>query len=421
MTIEEFSSLQYGMFVHFGLYSRLARGEWVMNREQISPSEMEREARDFHPDRFDADEICRLAVDGGMKYIVFTTMHHEGFRMYDSALSPYNSMRFCGRDFVREILDAARRHGLKTGLYHSLNNWHDTPDAVDALEDPAAYETFIAHTFDRLKELVIRYRPFDIMWYDGWWPFYVFPPGQKENGWQAHRMNEELRKLQPGLIFNGRNGLPGDYATPEQELTAPKPWRPWEACMTLNRHWGYHRSDNEWKSPIEVINMLLTCVSGRGNLLLNIGPRGDGSVPERSAEIIRTVGQWLKNEGGSELLSGLDASLSSDPANPPPVNGGDFDSQGKFAVSGCNLYLILQFFPGEVYTLAGLRARVLSVSACGGSIPLKFSQTGEKVRVELPDPLRSFTAPVLKFVCDEKPVVYRTGGMRTPNCPHPRY
>ena len=129
MTSEEFSNLRYGLFVHFGLYSLLARGEWVMNREQIPPSEMEKYAESFDPVFFDADEICRLAVDGGMKYIVFTTMHHEGFRMYPSQLSGFNSYNFCGRDFTGEIVAAARKHGLKIGLYHSLNNWFDQPYA----------------------------------------------------------------------------------------------------------------------------------------------------------------------------------------------------------------------------------------------------------------------------------------------------
>ncbi len=412
MTVEEFSELRYGMFVHFGLFSELARGEWVMNREQIPVEEMEALAGNFHPDNFNADEICRLAVEGGMKYIVFTTMHHEGFRMYDTGLSGFNSVKFCHRDFAREIVEAARKHGLKTGLYHSLNNWHDAPDAVDALEDPKKYNIFIANTFDRLKELVTKYNPIDILWYDGWWPYH-------RDGWQAERMNRELREIQPHLLFNGRNGLPGDFGTPEQHLTAPVPWRPWEACMTLNNHWGYHRSDHCWKSPAEVINMLMTCGLGRGNLLLNIGPRGDGSIPERSVEIIRAVGRWIREEGGSEVLSGCDK-LSFSPTVPNPADRGDWDPQGKFAASGNNLYLVMQYNPGRCYTLTGLRAEVRSVLVCG-STPLKFTQTGDKITVKLPEALEKMTAPVLKFVCDRKPAVYRTGGMRIPKCEHPRY
>lgn len=133
MTVKDFSELQYGLFVHFGLFSRLARNEWVMNREQIAPEEIRKVAKEFQPKRFNADEICQLAVDGGMKYIVFTTMYHEGFRMYQGSLPGFNAWDYCHRDFVKEIVESARKYGLKIWLYHSLNNLHDSPDTADAL------------------------------------------------------------------------------------------------------------------------------------------------------------------------------------------------------------------------------------------------------------------------------------------------
>lgn len=412
MTPQEFSELRYGMFVHFGLYSLLARGEWVMNREQIPPREMEKTAQQFDPSAFNADEICQLAVDGGMRYIILTTMHHEGFRLYPSALSSFNCHTFCNRDLTGELVTAARKHGLKIGLYHSLNNWHDQPDSVAALENKKDYDAFIANTFARLEELVKRYDPIDILWYDGWWPF-------DQEGWQAEKMNAALRKIQPHLLFNGRNGLPGDFGTPEQHLTAPSPWRPWEACVTLNDHWGYHQSDTNWKSPIEVIKMLLTCGSGRGNLLLNIGPRGDGSVPEASAAVIRTVGAWLK-QGGHEAIAACDP-MPLSPTIPQPGDRGDWDSQGVFTASGNTLFMTLLYFPGTTLTLTGFRASVKAVTACNGEYTLSFRQEGEKITVALPEILAELTAPVLKFICDRPPVIYRTGGLRTPECPHPRY
>jgi alpha-L-fucosidase len=412
MTALEFSELRYGMFVHYGLFSNFARGEWVMNREQIPPEEMCRLAQEFDPSAFDADFICQLAVDGGMKYIILTTMHHEGFRLYDTALTDFNAAKICGRDLVAELVDAARRHGLKIGLYHSLNNWSDQPDSVAALEDKEAYEKFISNTFARLEELVKKFAPFDILWYDGWWPF-------NSEGWQAVRMNETMRKIQPHLLFNGRNGLPGDFGTPEQHLTAPSPWRPWEACVTLNDHWGFHRNDTNWKTPVEVIKMLLTCGAGRGNLLLNIGPRGDGSVPEASASIIRTVGTWLKN-GGQEAIAACEP-MPLSPTIPQPGDRGDWDSQGSFTASGNTLFMTLLYSPGDTLTLTGVRAAVQSVTACNGKYTLSFRQEGEKLSVGLPQELFSYTAPVLKFICDRPPVIYRTGGMRTPECPHPRY
>ena len=409
MNVSEFTELRYGLFVHFGLYSALGRGEWVMNREQIPPVEMERLARDFAPERFDAEALCRLAVEGGMKYIVFTTMHHEGFRMYPTRLSEFNAAQVCGRDFVREVADAARRNGLKLVLYHSLTNLHDAPDAADALEKPGAYDVFIRNTFARLKELAENY-DFDIMWYDGWWPFNAVQ-------WQAEEMNRMLRKIRPGLLFNGRNGLPGDCGTPEQHLTPPDPWRPWEACVTLNDHWGFFEGDENWKTPQEVIKMLLACNSRRGNLLLNVGPRGDGSVPEKSAEILRAVGRWLR-EGGEEAVSARDE-LKMSPGLPAPGERGDWDPSGRFTASGNTLYYVLMY-PVPRLTVAGFLGRVLRVSSYGiGEIP--FSWQEGKITVEIPGALRARLCPVLKFECDSPPGVYRTGGMRVPACSHPRY
>ena len=410
MTAAEFSELRYGMFVHFGLFSMLARGEWVMNREQIPPAQMKEYAKAFNPEKFNADEICQLAVDGGMKYIVFTTMHHEAFRMYKTDLTDFNSWNVCGRDFVQEIIDSARKYGLKIGLYHSLNNWHDSPDAVDAQEDPAKYEIFIKNTFSRLKELAERYKPFDIMWYDGWWPF-------NADGWQGEKMNAMLREVQSDLLFNGRNCLPGDFGTPEQHLTAPSPWRPWEACVTLNNHWGYYEGDNRWKSPEDVIDMLLTCGSKRGNLLLNIGPRGDGSVPEPSVKIVRAVGQWLR-EGGWEAINAFNE-LKLSPTIPTPGERGDWDPHGRFTAQDNNLYYVM-FYPRRTMTIAGFVGKIQKITAYGVG-ELKFTQTGGKVSVEIPERLMGRLAPVLKFECDCPPGIYRTGGMRIPECDYPRY
>lgn len=331
--------------------------------------------------------------------------------MYDTRLTDHCAPRCCGRDLVREIMDSARKHGLKIGLYHSLNNWFDQPDAVAALESPEAYGRFIDRTFARLTELVENYRPFDILWYDGWWPF-------DAEGWQAEKMNAAMRKLQPGLLFNGRNGLPGDFGTPEQHLTAPEPWRPWEACVTLNEHWGYHAGDERWKSPEEVIRMLHICAVGRGNLLLNLGPRGDGSIPDASKEIVLKVGEWLR-KGGRESMTDLEP-MPFSPMLLRPEDRGDWDSSCRFTCSGKNLFCTLESRPGDRYAFCGLNARVSEVIALG-YLPLKFTQDGDRIAIELPDELKTATAPVLKLVCDRAPAVYRTGGLRVPKCPHPRY
>ncbi len=409
--LENFVSMRYGMFVHYGLFSLLGRGEWAMNREGIPPAEMEELARKFQPSGFDAEAICQLAVDGGMKYLIFTTMHHEGFRLYETALTPFHAKAVCGRDLVEEITSAARKFGLKIGLYHSLNNWHDQPDAVAALESGESYDRFMDHTMTRIQELVKRFPDIDILWYDGWWPF-------DAAGWQAEKMNEMVRKIQPDILFNGRNCLSGDFGTPEQHLSVPEPWRPWEACMTLNEHWGFHRSDEEWKSPRAVIKMLLACANGNGNLLLNIGPRGDGSIPERSVEIVRAVGKWLDN-GGREAVSDNQI-MKLGPYFRKEEEHSDWDHNGVFSASGSHLFLTLLYDPGEILTLTGIESKIRRITSVPfGNIP--FVQKNDKVVIELPEALHAQFCPVLKMECEGQPSVYRTGGMRVPNCRHTRY
>ncbi len=409
--MEWFVNARYGMFIHFGLYSLLARGEWAMNREQIPPDEYRKLADRFKPDRFDADAVCRLAAESGMKYVVFTTKHHEGFRLYNSALSDFTSTKTAaGRDFTAEMITAARKHGLRIGLYHSLNNWFDQPDGVAALESKAHYETFIHNTFERIRELVTRYNPVDMLWYDGWWPYHA-------TGWRAEAMNAMVRSIQPGIVINGRNGLPGDFASPEQHLTAPSPWRPWEACMTLNDHWGCHRSDENWKSSRDVVKMLTAVANRQGNLLLNVGPRGDGSVPGPSERILREVGTWIRTGGGEEALWGVDK-FTFDYEHRGDHRS-DWDLSGIFTARGRHLHVVLRYFPGPDYVLAGLETEVRKITVDGRA--LDFVQEGGKVRVALPADLETAFCPVLRFECAAPPSIYRTGGMRTPRVPHPPY
>ncbi len=408
-----FESARYGMFVHYGLYSMLERGEWVMNRERLDPSEMRALSQRFNPERFDADALCDLAVAGGMRYVNLTTMHHEGFRLYETELSDFNSMAVCGRDLVEEFVTAARKRGLRVALYHSLNNWFDQPDACDALESEDAYEEFIANTFERIKELVTRFNPVDVLWYDGWWPF-------NADRWRGVAMNAMVREIQPHILFNGRNGLAGDFGTPEGHMSAPEPWRPWEACMTLNDHWGYHRGDQSWKEPGKVIDLLAAAAQGGGNLLLNLGPRGDGSIPERSEEIVRKVGAWLQRNGEAVY----DTDRFSYGLMSREGHNGDWNHNGAFTLRGSSLYQLVRYWPGSELVVAGLSAAVDSVSLLtpGGDVSCSFVQTGDKVTVSgLPDAPPDPLCPVLRFDCERVPEMQLSGGMRIPKVPHPPY
>jgi len=402
------------MFIHYGLYSLLERGEWVLNREQIPLEEYRRLAQKFTAERFDAGAICDLAVRSGMRYMALTTMHHDGFRLYDSALSDFTTIKTAARrDLVGEFVSAARARGLRIALYHSLNDWMDQPDAVAAMEDKAAYEVFMRKTFERIKELVVRYNPIDVLWYDGWWPF-------NAEGWRAEEMNAMVRAIQPDILFNGRNGLPGDFATPEGHLGAPRPWRPWEASMTLNNSWGFHRGDHNWKTPGQIVDMLAACAQGCGNLLLNTGPRGDGSVPAESVRVFETVGAWLKR-GAEEAIFGTEPFTYN--LRERGTHRGDWSNVGPMTAKGKALYLLARRWPGESLTLAGLECRVTAATLLGsGQKKLTFTQSGGRLMLkglpaEPPDPV----CPVIRFDCDAPPSVYLTGGMRVPKVEHPHY
>lgn len=405
---EMFSQWRYGLFIHYGLYSLLGRGEWCLNREQIPLDEYRKLAGRFTAEKFDAAGIADLVVRAGMRYVVLTTMHHEGYRLYPTALSDFCSKR----DLVGELVAACRQRGLGIGLYHSLNHWTDQPDAVAALEDRAAYEVFMRNTFARLRELVTRYNPIDILWYDGWWPF-------NAEQWRAEEMNAMVRAIQPHILFNGRNGLPGDFATPEGHLGAPKPWRPWEACMTLNDNWGYHAGDHNWKNAGQVVDLLATCAQGQGNLLLNIGPRGDGSIPAESLRVLEETGTWLKR-GGAEALFGTERFTFD--LRERGEHRGDWNHCGPCTARGHSLFWLLRRYPGAQATLGGVECQVKAATLLGVNRPLAVRQNGSRVMIEgLPDQPSDPLCPVVRLDCDRPPVIYQTGGLRIPPVPHPHY
>lgn len=411
--MEWYVKARYGLFIHYGLYSLLQRGEWVMNREQFPLEEYAQLAEQFRAENFNAEQIAQLAVDAGMKYVILTTMHHEGFRLYDTALSDFNSFKSpCGRDLVKELVDACRARNLRIGLYHSLNNWYDQPDSVDALEDKDAYEIFIKNTFSRLKELVTIFNPVDIMWYDGWWPF-------NSEDWRGEEMNQMIREIQPNIIFNGRNGLPGDMGTPEGHVSAPTPWRPWEACITHNNSWGYHAGDHDWKSSRDIVDMLIKCAAQKGNLLFNVGPKPDGSLPDPTVKALREVGAWLKKIG--EAIFDTDFfsyNLMEQNAQP----GSEHNHHGSFTAKGNSMYYFVRRWVTPELTLCGVCGTIKNVTLLNTGEKLAFTQDGGKVIIDgLPDQSPDPLCPVIKYEFVGKPGMYLSGGMRTPSVIHPHY
>ena len=343
---------KFGMFIHWGLYSLLGRHEWVMENEGIPVDEYEKLAARFKPGPGASRAWARLARLAGMKYMVMTTKHHEGFCLFDSKLTDFCAPKqACGRDLVAEYVRAARAEGLRVGFYHSLMDWHH-PDGARCLPDEAARKRFVAYIHGQVRELCTNYGKLDILWYDVPWPL-------DAEGWESRKMNRMARRLQPGIIINNRSQLPEDFGTPEQHIVPETGGRAWEACMTMNSSWGYHRADNDWKTPRQVVDNLVTCARGGGNYLLNIGPKPDGSIPAPSVRILTRVGEWMRKYGATVR--------DTDPCDVCGSNYANFTRRGK------TLYVHLRYWPGETFAIGGLRTKVKSA---------RLLPRGGKLRVE---------------------------------------
>jgi len=282
------------MFVHYGLYSVLGRHEWAMATENWPVKDYEKLADKFLPRPGVAREWARLAKAAGMKYMMLTSRHHEGFSLWDSKVNPYNSMNYgCKRDIVKEFVEACREEGLRFGFYTSCMDWHHS-DGGKAAYDSAARKRFTDYIYSLNEELLTKYGKIDVLWFD------VARPMETFEGWNSLEMNQRLRAIQPEIIFNNRSRLDEDFGTPEERVT-PEPGRDWEACMTFNGlSWGYidsKQAEPYSYNPQRILRMLATCSNGGGNLLLNIGPTPDGSVPPEAIAPLTAVGKWLEKNG----------------------------------------------------------------------------------------------------------------------------
>ncbi len=395
--LQWFHQARYGMFIHWGPYSVAGRGEWVMNRERIPLEEYARLYVDpFRAENFNPDAWVELARQAGMGYMVLTTRHHDGFALWDTATRDFNAARRGPRrDLVAAFVQAVRRGGLKVGLYYSVADWTH-PDYPSAFERDwpqqwpreEARQRFIAYYRAQLQELLTRYGPIDILWYDGCIP-------QPLDGAATNAM---VRRLQPGILINSRNGPQiEDIVNSEQAIRPPKEDIPWEACMTLNNNWGYHAGDEAWKPAQAVIQMLTETARHGGNLLLNIGPRGDGTIPEPSARILRQAGAWLKRYGEFLPHSGRS-----------PFSWNNF---GNVTVRGRTVYLHVLHSTGASLCYAEIANHVLTVRLVGDNRPLPFHQVGPRLMVEglpqpFPDPIGISIA--VEVEGDPRPVTPQT-------------
>jgi alpha-L-fucosidase len=375
---------KFGMFIHFGLYAAHGRHEWAMETEAIPVADYQKFTERFNPAPGTQRKWAQLAKAAGMKYMVLTSKHHEGFCNWDTKLTNYNAVNYGPkRDILKEYVEAARAEGLRVGFYYSLMDWHH-PDGARCQEDPAARRRFVDYTHGLIRELLTNYGKIDVLWYDVSWPL-------DAQGWESEKMNQMVFSLQPDIIVNNRNRLAGDFSTPEQTIRAESGGRAWESCMTLNDSWGYQRADDNWKTPRTVIRNLVTCARDGGNYLLNIGPEPDGSIPPESVRILSEVGQWMKTGG--------QAIYGADPCRVARSNYGNFTRVGN------RLYMHVHFWPGSDVSIAGLRQKVTSATILKTGQRVTVSQDGFRTLLT-GLPAKAPDAPVTTLVleCEDVPV-----------------
>jgi len=369
--MEWWKDARFGMFIHWGLYAIPAGewngqrtdniAEWIMHHLNIPIAEYEKLADEFNPTKFDAEQWVSIAKNAGMKYIVITSKHHDGFALWDSKVSEWDVVDATpyGKDLLKQLADACEKEGIKLCFYHSIMDWHH-PDA-QAIWEPnynrGRDDTDVNPNFPRyvenymkpqLEELLTNYGDIGVLWFDGEW----IPDYTSEMGKDVYQF---IREKQSDIIINnrvdkGRKGMEGldaegdfagDFGTPEQEIPETGiPGVDWESCMTMNDSWGYKSFDDNWKSEETLIRNLVDIASKGGNFLLNVGPTAEGLIPEPSVERLAAMGDWMEING--ESIYGTTASPTEAPEWGRITSKGDvlylhvFDwpNDGKLEVSG---------------------------------------------------------------------------------------
>lgn len=329
-----FTEARFGMFIHWGLYAIPARGEWVRSNEQMLEENYLPFFRNFAPRDADPRAWVKAAKEAGMQYAILTAKHHDGFCLFDSQLTDFKSINTpLGRDIVREFLTACREEGLKAGLYYSLIDWHhpDFPHYKDRYHpmrnhpecgnEGRDFERYLAYMHGQVRELCTNYGKLDIMWFD-----FSYNDLRGE-AWHGAELADMVRSLQPGIILNNRlevsgegfgslaegNPAPchGDFVSPERIVPPEGLFDPqgrplvWETCTTMNHSWGYCGTDGYYKPASLLLKKLVECVSKGGNFLLNVGPDGNGRIPQRALDTLAYLGRWMQTNGESIYGCGI--------------------------------------------------------------------------------------------------------------------
>ena len=320
--MEWYLDARFGMFIHWGLYSIPARGEWVRSEEEIPKEDYMKYFEEFDPVDYDPRAWARAAKEAGMKYVVLTAKHHDGFCLYDSQYTDFKSTNTkCGRDLIKEYVEAVRAEGLKVGIYFTIIDWYhdDYPhygDRQHPMRNNPAYkndgrnfDNYLTYMHNQIREICTNYGKIDILWFD-----FSYDDLRGE-AWRATELMDMVRSLQPEVIIDNRlecsgegygslaackpTPYHGDFVSPEQ-MIPPNGIQDvegndiaWEACVTMNNHWGYCATDHFYKPAPMLIKKLVECVSKGGNMILNVGPDAKGKFPKESSAILAEIGRWM--------------------------------------------------------------------------------------------------------------------------------
>jgi alpha-L-fucosidase len=362
-----FTHDRFGMFIHWGLYSMASRHEWVQSREQIPPEAYRRYFEHFNPVAFDPRQWAQAARAAGMRYAVITAKHHEGFCLWDSQVTDYKAPNTpCRRDLLREFVDAFRGEGLRVGFYYSLLDWHHPDFSVDIFhplrDHPEVAQLnagrdmtrYAAYMRAQVRELLTNYGPVDILWCDFSYPALSYKglPGKGHADWESEKLLALVRELCPDILMNNRLDLPSaqaDFYTPEQ--VQPTEWYrvdgqrvSWEACHTFSGSWGYHRDEATWKSPEQLLHLLIDSVSCGGNLLMNVGPTPLGSFDPRAIDSLSVYRDWMARHSAS--IYGCTQSEFKPPRD------------CRLTQNGNKVYVHIYAWPFQFLFLEGLAGRV---------------------------------------------------------------
>jgi alpha-L-fucosidase len=425
-----FNEARFGMFIHWGVYSEAAgnfkgkpvpgAGEWLQSGGKIPAAEYREELLPkFNPVKYDPEAWVIAAKNAGMKYIVITSKHHDGFCLWDSKLTDWDvGSTPYKKDLLKPLADACAKHGIKFCLYHSIMDWsHPDWGSKEQWGKPSTWlgnasnpkpdmDRFTAYLKGQLEEIVTTYHP-GILWFDGEWE----PAWTHERGMDLY---DYLRKLDPALIVNnrvdkGRKGMEGhtkdpkykgDYGTPEQQIPATGFGEgvSWESCMTMNGTWGFKTNDTKWKSTEVLVRNLIDIASKGGNYLLNVGPTGEGEIPAASLERLAAIGEWMKVNG--ESIHGTTASLF------PKVSWDGRSTTRKLPDGSTRVYLHVFKHPdGGKLTVNGLVNRPVSATILGKSESLEVSGKENSWSVQLPEKTLDPIATVVVLSFKDKPTI----------------